>query len=116
MPHDLQQTAGELRELIREAHGLLKDLRTERRAVERLLDGIGDRVDTRIDDAVKTGLEQLGESTRQAMDNAVAKVGKEFERLERIFLGTDAESRRSGLVPLEDLFREAAAKRGAGRG
>lgn len=101
-----QTPAQELRELIREAHGLLKDMRVERRAIEQLLDGIPYKVDERIEHAVKVGLEKLGEKTRKAMDDSVAKVGREFDRLESIFTGTEPADRRAGKPPLEDLLRK----------
>ncbi|MEV8634343.1 hypothetical protein AB0395_22075 [Streptosporangium sp. NPDC051023] len=98
----------ELRELIREAHGLLKDLRAERRAVVELIDSIPARVDGRIEEHLKDGLEQLGAVTKAAMDTSVAKVTREFDRLEAIFKGADPASRRAGKRPLEDLIRTVA--------
>ncbi|MGR6922610.1 hypothetical protein ACU635_50865 [[Actinomadura] parvosata] len=96
----------ELRELIREGHALLKDMRAEKREIKQLLDGIPARVDARIEDQVKAGLETLGKETRAAMDASVAKVAAEFDRLEAILTGTDPASRRRGQRPLEDLIRE----------
>lgn len=101
-----QTAAEELRELIREGHGLLKDMRAEKRAIEQLLDGIPDKVNKRIEDAVRVGLETLGEKTREAMDASVAKVGREFDRLEAVFTGTERKMHRQGKPPLEDLIRE----------
>lgn len=109
------QAAEELRTLIREAHELLKDIRTERRAIERLLDGIPATVDGRIQTALETGLTELGEATRKAMDASVAKVGREFDRLEAIFTGTEPVARRAGKPPLEDLLRNHPEARGAHR-
>ena len=111
-----QGPAEEMRELIREAHGLLKDMRAERRAIEQLLDGIPYKVDERIEKAVEIGLEKLGKATRKAMDDSVAKVGREFDRLEAIFAGTDSASRRAGKLPLEDLVRNHPDAKGADRG
>lgn len=101
--------AEELRELIREAHGLMKDLKAERREITALLDDIPAKVNTRIAEALTVGLDELGKQTRKAMDTSVAKVGREFERLEAIFTGTDRASRRNGKPPLEDLIRQARA-------
>lgn len=100
-----QTPADELRELIREAHGLLKDLRAERKAIQQQLDGIPAKVDARIEERVKAGLEVLGAETQKAMAASVAKVGREFDRLEAIFTGTDPASRRKGKPPMEDLLR-----------
>lgn len=105
--------ADEMRGLIREGHGLLKDMRAERRMIEQLLDGIPDKVNKRIEDAVRVGLETLGEKTREAMDASVAKVGREFDRLEAIFTGTERKMHRQGKPPLEDLIREHRESGGA---
>lgn len=105
----------ELRELIREAHGLLKDLRVERRAVEQLLDGIPAKVDARIEERVKVGLEALSEATRKTIDAATDRVFARFDRLADTLTGTNKAQRRQGKRPLEELFREHAEK-GADRG
>ena len=107
-----------LRAAVREAHGVLKDmrgvladLRQERRAVEQLLDGIPARVDERIERQVVEGLAELANKTDQAMRASVAKVISEFDRLAALFLGKDDEARGEGREPLETLIlrnREAA--------
>jgi ABC-type transporter MlaC component len=104
--------AEELRDLIREAHSLLKDMRAEKREIKQLLDGIPARVDARIEDRVRTGLEVLGKETKKAMDASVAKVTAEFDRLESILTGTERTQRRQGKRPLEDLIREHVEKGG----
>lgn len=98
--------AEELRELIREAHGLLKDMRAERKSIESLLEGINDKVDARVENRIREHIEELGGATRKAMDNAVAKVSREFDRLEAIFTGTERKSIRAGKPPIEDLIRQ----------
>lgn len=109
-----QQAAEELREAIREAHGVLKDLRAERKAVERLLDGIPAKVDRRIETAVKAGLETLNKVIEKAIDDATAKVFHRFDSLEAILTGTDRASRRAGKPPLEDLLRDRVDGTGEG--
>jgi len=109
------RTAEELRELIREGHALLKDMRAERRAIEQLLDGIPARVDARIEERVKAGLEALGETTRKTIDAATERVFARFDRLADTLTGTNKAQRRQGKQPLEDLIREHAQK-GGGRG
>ncbi len=111
-----EQAAEDLRELVREAHGLLKDLRAERRAIVDLLDGIPAKVDDRIQEHLKAGLEELGKATKQAMTVSIEKVSREFDRLEAIFLGTDRESRRAGKPSVEDLIRRARTEREDDRG
>lgn len=105
----------ELRELIREAHGLLKDLRAERRAIEQLVDGIPAKVNNQIRDVVAKGLKDLGEQTKRAMDASVAKVAREFDRLEAVLTGTDPAARRKGKRPLEDVIREHPDAKGTHR-
>lgn len=107
-----------LRDAVREAHGVLKDmrgvlaeLRQERRSVEQLLDGIPSRVDERIERQVVEGLAELGTQTDKAMRASVAKVISEFDRLADIFLGKDEKTRGPGRESLEELIlrnREAA--------
>jgi hypothetical protein len=103
-----QTPAEELRELIREGHGLVKDIRTERRAVEQLLDGIPARVEASIKDTVERGLVALRETTKTAMDRSVAKVFAEFDRLQGLLTGTHPSHVRKGKPPLEDLIRAYA--------
>ena len=92
-----------LRAATREAHEALKDLRTERRAVQQLVDGIEGRVQRAVAALIETQVTEqlaaLGKVTRKAMDDSVAKVHREFDRLERIFTGRD-----NSHEPLEDLI------------
>lgn len=104
--------AEELRELIREAHGLLKDLRAERRAITELLDGIPARVEAHIGEQLAAGLAGLGKALKKAMDDSVEKVSREFDRLEGFFLGTSPAARRAGKPSLEDLIQRGAPERG----
>ena len=103
--------ASQLRELIREGRELLKDLRAERRAVEALVAGVRASVEAaveaRIEDAVTRQVAELGNATQKAMQKSVAKVGAEFDRLARIYLGTE---RQPGGT-LEELTRKHLARR-----
>lgn len=97
-----------LREATREAHEVLRDLRTERRAVEQLVATIEDRVkravSDRMEEALKRDLAALSLATDKAMRDSVARVTREFDRLARIFTG-----RERGGEPLEDLVRRHVA-------
>lgn len=88
-----------LKEATREAHEALKDLRTEHRAVRQMLDGIEGRtrraVETLMEEALKRELAALGTSTDMAMRKSVAKVTREFDRLEAILLGKEHPGRAS---------------------
>ena len=103
--------ADELRDLIREGHALLKDMRAERRVIEQLLDGIPAKVDARIQERVKVGLAALSEATRKSIDAATERVFARFDKL----ADTLKAQRRQGKRPLEELFHERAEK-GADRG
>ncbi|PZG49873.1 hypothetical protein C1I98_11195 [Spongiactinospora gelatinilytica] len=100
---ELKAAGDELRELIREAHGVTKDLR---QAVKDARQTIEHDVAQTMKAEVKGQVDELGEATATAMRNAVAKVGREFDRLEALFTGTDPQSRRAGKPPLENLIRE----------
>jgi len=98
-----------LRAAIREAHEVLRDLRTERRALEQMVAGIQGRVRRAVEEVLKAEVEQqvaqLGDATERAMAKSVAKVQSEFDRLERIFTGQE----KPGQEPLEDLIRHYVA-------
>lgn len=99
-----------LREATRQAHEVLRDLRTERRAVEQILSGIEERVKRavadRMEEAVKRDVEALGQVTEKAMRDSVAKVEREFDRLAGILTGREKDSKHG---PLEDLIRRHVA-------
>jgi predicted nucleic acid-binding Zn-ribbon protein len=103
-----------LREATREAHEVLRDLRTERRAVEQLLAGIEGRVKRAVGDLIEEAVTRevatLGEATDMAMRKSVAKVEREFDRLERILTGREKGAKHG---PIEDLIRRHVASREA---
>ena len=95
-----------LREATRQAHEVLKDLRTERRAVEQLVAGIEGRVQRAVADLIEAQVAEqiaaLGRVTEKAMADSVAKVGREFDRLASIYVGRDDDG-----ATLEELTRRA---------
>lgn len=99
-----------LREATRQAHEVLRDLRTERRAVQQLLAEVDGRVQRAvsdlIQDAVKRDIEALGQVTEKAMRDAVVRVEGEFDRLASILTGREKDSKHG---PLEDLIRRHVA-------
>lgn len=98
-----------LREATRAAHEALKDLRQEHRAVKQLVAGIEGRVQRAVEGLLHTEIErqvaELAKVTDRAMRDSVAKVGREFDRLERILTGREDDGRPS----LEEQFRTAQA-------
>lgn len=95
-----EAAADQLRAETRIAHEALKDLRALIREGNELVDRITAAaevaVDERVVPVVTAKLEELGAQTRKAMDESVAKVGTEFERLERILLGEEKRDRKLG--------------------
>lgn len=102
---DLQRLREQLREEIREAHGVLSDLRREIREARELVPLLTDDLFTA---EVKNQLDQLAEVTAEAMQRSVAKITKNFDDLADTLMGKDRTSRRKGHVPLPDLFKAKA--------
>lgn len=94
----------DLKEVIREGRELLKDLKSGRKDAEETVRRLTDEaIEARIESEVRRGLEEYKDTIRKAMDDAVDKVGREFQKLEDIFLGKDSSARRDGKPSLEEL-------------
>lgn len=102
---ELRALQDNLRKLVQEAHGVLKDLRIETRQARRVLPMI---VAKRIKTEITNQLAVLGESIQEAMAVSVDKVGKEFDKLAAVYLGTDSEARRQGKLSIPELAELAA--------
>lgn len=98
------------RHVISQAHEATRDLRqvvVEARTLIRTeTEG---RVREELQAAVADQVAALGETTKEAMDAAVARVGREFSRLERLYLGLEDDGKPS----IEGLVRRSAANRKA---
>ena len=79
----------DLRQVVTEARGLIKS-ETEGRVREE------------IEAQVAAQLRVLARQTKREMDRCVAKVGREFSRLERLFLGLENDGKPS----METLIRQ----------
>ncbi|GGN47523.1 hypothetical protein [Streptomyces fuscichromogenes] len=101
----LTQIRDELQEEIREARGMLKDLRRETKEARELVPLL---VDELFQAEVKKQVDQLGTATKEAMDAAVKRVFAKFDELGQYVMGEDRASRRKGKVPLPDLFKARA--------
>ena len=101
----LEAAMDECRELIREAHGVTKDLRAavrDARAELRTL--VTDGVASRIEAEVTQQLDELAQRTAQAIDDATKKVISEFDAFGEALLGKQsywekASGRRSAKRP-----------------
>lgn len=74
----------DLREVIREARGVLKDLEAERRRVEAAIKSIPGRVEREIADSVAKGLRTYTETLQQATQDGVERVTRSIRRLEEM--------------------------------
>lgn len=110
----IEKANGEARDLLREIHSASKDLRAAIKEARELAGEIQRNADEGVEKAITLAVtSQLEETTKVIkghMDLSVIKVGKEFEKLERLFLGLDHPE------PLEGLIRGVVAKRNQFRG
>ena len=84
----LEAAMDESRELIREAHGVTKDLRAAvRDARAELRSLVTDGVASRIEAEVTQQLDELAQQTAQAIDDATKKVISEFDAFGETLLG-----------------------------
>jgi hypothetical protein len=104
---DLAKVRDELHNLIKEAHGVLKDLRIETRRAKQVIPMI---VAKRINAEIRKQVAELGEATERAMKLSVEKVGREFDKLEAAFLGTGHES-KDGQASIPELVDIAVTQR-----
>ncbi|MFE2469761.1 hypothetical protein [Streptomyces mirabilis] len=98
---DLQQLRDELRELIREAHEVLKDLRAEKRDARELLPLLTDEL---FGAEVQKQVRAFTDVTKQAMDASVDRVFKKFDELQALLTGEDKQSRRKGKPSIPEML------------
>lgn len=103
----LEEAAESLKKETQEAHGVLKDIRAERKIVQRLMgDDIRKMVEERVAAVVKEELDQLGPQLRDQTSQIYDKVGNEIDKLIRICLGREYSDR----IGKEDLRPKLAAR------
>lgn len=79
--------AEELRELIRDAHAAAKDIRAAVKDAREVTDKLAPQlVEDRLTKAIEEGLEQYVETVKTAMDQAVEKVDREFQKLADLYI------------------------------
>lgn len=92
----LAEAEASLRQATQEARQAIKDLRRERREAEQAIAGMmRQEIGARIDAEVRRQVELLGRETQDAMRRSVAKVGREFDRLARLYLEGDTKGEPS---------------------
>jgi len=102
----------ELRELLQEGHGLVKDLTRLIREVQQLRDSLPETVNAKISDAVASGLEEYKATLAEAIEDATNSVYKRFDVLTAICLGQDPHSVRTGVTTIPNLLRDFIATKG----
>jgi hypothetical protein len=106
----------ELRGLLTEGHGLVKDLtrllREARQARDDLPAAITQAAGEKLGAAVDTGLAEYKGALGKAIENATDAVFKRFDTLTAICLGEDPKSVRTGVTSVPDLLRDYIAAKG----
>lgn len=113
-PSMLEQRIAHFEELLeqmkaetREAHSVLKQIRNERKEVERLMStNAKDMVERRVDEVVGKELEKIGPEVRKQTSLIYSKVGKEIDKIIDICLGKEY----SQINGREDLRPQLAEK------
>jgi hypothetical protein len=103
----------ELREVIREAHGVIKDLtrllresKEERGFIDAYMD---ERFTEQVDRIITEGLDRYKTTLESAIEEGEKAVLDRFEAMGNVLLGEDWQSRIEGKKSLPDVIAEAAA-------
>lgn len=94
------EAEGRLKVLVTEARGVLKDLKDEKQRIVRYIENEPRKI---VEEEVTRQLGEMGKQTERAMSASVAKVFAEFDKLQRILLGTGDKGKK-------DLFELAEEK------
>lgn len=96
----------ELRNVIREGHELLRDLRNTIRDAKTFEVSLGkESVTERIEEVVSKGLEEYVEVEREAIKSAEKRINDRFDLLADLLLGTDRESIRVSKESFTELIK-----------
>jgi hypothetical protein len=93
----------ELREVIADGHGLLRDLERQRRIIQDLIDEIPQRVDREVGEQIGRAAQTIQGSVQDAIAEATKAVRERIDRLAATFLGADRRARAAGLPSLEEV-------------
>lgn len=105
-----------LKQATREAHEALRDLHRIQRDIDRkrteLEDAVTKSIESRINAAVKTGLEEYDASLKEAIKTGTQATYDRFDLIAAICMGEDKVSKREGKAPLDGLLRAYIASGG----
>lgn len=103
----------ELRDLIREANGTLKDIRQERKLIYDLMaKHLKEVINTVIMLQVEECFQEYKEELGRAIEEGVNAIYERFEIVSALCLGKDYDSTQKGLKPLEELVTRYMESRG----
>lgn len=102
-----QEEIEKLESLLREAHGMIKDLRREvksaKEAENSIRTAVKEAVEAEITEELRRGLDEFGHALKKAMGDGVDHVLKEFRQLENIVMYGNQQGRGKSL---RDLLEE----------
>ena len=84
-----------LRIATREAHEVLSDLKRERKKCEKYIQEEIGKIDDRLIAKSKALINEMGTATKQATDEARAKIFAQFDKLAAILMGEDKPQQES---------------------
>lgn len=100
------ETMAEMRELMKEAHGLQKDLKQTIREAKQLSSKfISEELTEAFTKVVAEKVGELNAAVDDTMEKSVKKVYDRFDVLAGILLGEDRESRKAGRPSLYELAK-----------
>lgn len=107
-------SAADVREVIREAREVVKELVAATRDARSLLKEIKDTANTSVDEHLRPilneNIKQLTLATEAAIAEADLRVDNRFQQVADILLGEDKKSKREGRQSIPDLARDKAAR------
>lgn len=90
-----EMTLADIRQAVREGHQVLRDLRDERRNVERMLTtDVKKMVNDRVEKVVKAELDRIAPEIRASTTQIYQRVGDQADKLINIALGSEFSTRR----------------------
>lgn len=92
----------ELRELIRQANEVLKDLKSAKKEAMEVIESFRKDIEFQIAQVVRNGLDDLGKSMSRAIEDGEARVNRRFDKLGNILMGEEGKGKRE---PLADVVR-----------
>jgi hypothetical protein len=100
------EALAELRELVREAHGVTKDLRQAIREAKQVQSTLPEAAAARIETAVEKGLSEYSAVLADSIEKATQAVFRRFDTIAAVCLGEDAKSVREGKLTLKELLEK----------